>query len=359
MSFVAGIDVHSKTCSFCIQKQSSDEVVAAGEFETSRQAIAAFAYQYELPAGTRVGLETGTTSVFVARELTRVGLAPIIIDAREVRAKARRTRQKNDARDAFEICDGVRRDIYVRTVSVPDADTQRLRELLALRMHFVRVRSREVHTLKSGLRKRGLGRLAVRLRNEKAFTTLAQMPQIDSDLRLQIEAHRRMFVASDQEVNAIDKRLDELCEQFATTLGCVTSVPGVGKIVGLTCLAYYDNPHRFSCSKHAASYAGLVPTTYHSADRERFGHITKEGPKPLRSMLVEAAQHARRRDHPLHEQYIRLALRKGHNIAIVATAHRLARICWALLRDQKMFDARRYAGPIQGHGCTRTQRVPA
>ncbi|MBN1961432.1 MAG: IS110 family transposase [Deltaproteobacteria bacterium] len=134
--------------------------------------------------------------------------------------------------------------------------------------------------------------------------------------------------------------LENYRKKFAEQIECLKTVPGVGPLVSLTCLAYYNNPTRFKNAKHAASYAGLVPTTYHSAERERFGHITKEGPRPLRTMLVEAAQHSRRKNHPLHKQYIRLAMRKGHNIAIVAMAHRLARICWALLRDQKPFDAR-------------------
>lgn len=340
MTFIAGIDVHSKSCSFCIQKPNSEKVIASGEFETSSEAIRDFVRKNKLLPGTRVGLETGTTTIFVVRELAKAGLVPVVIDAREVRRKARRTRQKDDARDAFEICDGLRRDIYVSKVVMPEGDIQRIRDLLTLRTHFVRLRSAEVLSLKSALRKQGFGRLNVRLRNEKAFETLAKIPELNSELRDRIQAHQRMFVAANNEVILLDKQLRELSQNFAEQIECLKTVPGVGALVSLTCLAYYNNPSRFKNAKHAASYAGLVPTTYHSAERERFGHITKEGPRPLRTMLVEAAQHARRKTHPLHKQYIRLAIRKGHNIAIVAMAHRLARICWALLRDQKPFDAR-------------------
>jgi len=57
-----------------------------------------------LPAGTPVALESGTVAFFVARQLTALGLAPLVVDAHEVRLKARRPTQKSDRRDAFELC---------------------------------------------------------------------------------------------------------------------------------------------------------------------------------------------------------------------------------------------------------------
>jgi transposase len=51
-----------------------------------------------LPAGTPVALETGTVAFFVARELTALGCAPLVVDAREVRRKAQRTRVSGGAR---------------------------------------------------------------------------------------------------------------------------------------------------------------------------------------------------------------------------------------------------------------------
>ncbi|MBN1961433.1 MAG: transposase [Deltaproteobacteria bacterium] len=200
----------SKCCTFCIQKHNSEKVIASGEFETSGEAIKAFARKHKLSAGTRVGLETGTTTIFVARELAKAGLVPVVIDAREVRRKARRMRQKDDARDAFEICDGLRRDVYVSTVIMPEGDIQRIRDLLTLRSHFVRLRSAEVLSLKSALRKQGFGRLTIKLRNEKAFETLSKIPELSSELRDRIQSHQRMFIAANNEVVLLDKQLREL-----------------------------------------------------------------------------------------------------------------------------------------------------
>jgi transposase len=48
---------------------------------------------------------------------------------------------------------------------------------------------------------------------------------------------------------------------------------------------------RLAEAKHAASYAGLVPSTYHSGEREAYGRITKRWSGELRTVLCEVAHH--------------------------------------------------------------------
>ena len=111
------------------------------------------------------------------------------------------------------------------------------------------------------------------------------------------------------------------------------TVPGVGPIVALTAIAVFAEVSRFASAKHAASYAGLVPSTFQSGERDAHGHITKRGSAELRAMLCEAAHHARRPVHPLHPHFARVCARRGYKTAVVAVAHRLCRILFAMLRD--------------------------
>ncbi len=57
-------------------------------------------------------------------------------------------------------------------------------------------------------------------------------------------------------------------------------------------------------------------------------------------MLCEAALHARKKDHPLHPFFATVCAKRGHKVAMVSVAHRLARIVFAMLRDAKPFDER-------------------
>jgi len=109
----------------------------------------------------------------------------------------------------------------------------------------------------------------------------------------------------------------------------------------LTAIAVFADVTRFPSAKHAASYAGLVPSTFQSGASDRHGHITKRGSAELRAMLCEAAHQARRASHPLHPVFLKLCARRGYKMAIVAVAHRLCRVLYALLRHGTEFQPTR------------------
>jgi len=65
-------------------------------------------------------------------------------------------------------------------------------------------------------------------------------------------------------------------------------------------------------------------------------------------MLCEAAHHAHRPTHPLNPHFARVTVRRGYKTAVVAVAHRLCRILFAMLRDGSDFDPARI-GVEEGH----------
>ncbi len=137
---------------------------------------------------------------------------------------------------------------------------------------------------------------------------------------------------------------------FATPMRRLQTIPGVGSVVAATALAVFADVRRFPDVKHAASYAGLVPATYQSGDRDAHGRITKKGAPELRAMLCQAAHHASRPTHPLHPYFAALCARRGYKLAVVAVAHRLCRIMVAMLRHETEFDVTQLAvehGPFE------------
>jgi transposase len=79
---------------------------------------------------------------------------------------------------------------------------------------------------------------------------------------------------------------------------------------------------------------GLIPQEESSGPRQRFGHLTKQGNRLLRFLLVEAAQTASRFDPGLRRTYRRLAFRKGSASAKVAVARKLVIRLYIMLRDK-------------------------
>ena len=84
---------------------------------------------------------------------------------------------------------------------------------------------------------------------------------------------------------------------------------------------------RFSSPARLCSWAGLTPGERTSDAHTRRGHITKQGSRWLRWMLVEAATTAVR-DPQLGRFTAQIAQRRGAKIARVALARRLLTLCY-------------------------------
>lgn len=344
-TYYVGLDVHSRMTSFVIEG-GDGAVRARGTLETTRDGFAAWQAVHSLAAGTPVALETGTLAFFVADEVARLGLRPLVVDAHEVRLKAQRPRQKSDRRDAFEICEGLRRDSYRTIVHVPTPALRTLRQLLAQRRHFVRVQTAQVNAAKRTLRAVGHGRVARSLRTPTAWSRMLSALEAVPDVAAAVRAHAAVWTAAQAARSALEAALAAHAVPFAAPLARLQTVPGVGPLVGLTAIATFADVTRFADAKCAASYAGLVPSTHQSGAVDRHGHITKRGSAELRAMLCEAAHHAARPDHPFHRVFTALCARRGYRPAIIAVAHRLCRVLFALLRDGTTFaPARLGLGP--------------
>ena len=93
----------------------------------------------------------------------------------------------------------------------------------------------------------------------------------------------------------------------------------------------------FGTARRLASWAGICPGNHESAGKSKGGKRRK-GNVYLRRILCEVA-HAAARTHgvqfgPYKQQ---LAKRRGAGSAVVATAHKILRIVFAMLRDGKPY----------------------
>jgi transposase len=190
--------------------------------------------------------------------------------------------------------------------------------------------------------------LSRRLGTDTGWDRLLGAVAIDPSLHAFCIAHRAVWRCAQEQIATLERSLEAQQEPLRGDLDRLQTVPGVGPIVALTVLATFSDVRRFPSAKHAASYAGLVASTYDSGERIQHGRITRRGSTELRAMLCEAAHHARRPRHPLSPYFTSLCVRRGYKMAVVAVAHRLCRILYAMLRDGTTFDLSKLAVE---HGC--------
>ena len=102
---------------------------------------------------------------------------------------------------------------------------------------------------------------------------------------------------------------------------------------------------RFPDGRHFASALGLTANEHSSGPQRRLGGISKRGDIYLRQLLIHGARsvlcHAKRRREldPLREWALRTQDRRGHNVAAVALANKLARIVWAVMAHGEAYRA--------------------
>jgi transposase len=91
-----------------------------------------------------------------------------------------------------------------------------------------------------------------------------------------------------KQVLRIQQELNRQARGTAAVAQLLT-IPGVGACTAEAVAAYIDDPHRFKNAKAVGRYFGLVPSQDQSGDRNRLGHVTREGAPIVRQLLAEAA----------------------------------------------------------------------
>lgn len=318
---------------------------ATGEFVERRLSHAqkeAVAFYESLPRGALVGLEATCRARWFERLLDRCGHQLWVGDAAQIRALVVR-KQKTDTRDARHLLDLLTHEQFPR-IWVPTPAERDVRQLLLHRHKLVRWRTQVQNQLRALARSEGVQPLA-------CFWTQKGRQRLQS-LPLDRWAHRRR-----QELlhllDELDPRIEELTRQVEQEVRgrpeavALMKQAGVGPIVSLAFLLTLGPVGRFRRGKQVASYLGLIPAEYSSGDRQRLGHISKQGNQMLRWLLVQAAWVAIAHDPELNRTFKRLAVRRGRKIAAVAVARKLAvKLYWRLRQIQAARKAQ--PAPMQG-----------
>ena len=311
---------------------------AAGRVRRMRRVATARDGLVEAFAGLgplRILLESGTESEWVAQALEGAGHTVVVADPNFAPMYGELSRKvKTDQRDVTALAEANRRGWY-RPAHRGSPEQRGIRQVLRTRRHLVGMRSGTVSLLRSLLRQQGY-----RLASGSCERVPARLDRLalPDALRETVTPLRRLIDIVTTELAAVDARLAALTAADPV-VAQLQSVPGVGPVVAVTFRATLDRVERFATASQVSAALGLVPREDSSAERQHRGHITKAGPRELRSLLVQAAWVCWRSagSAMLRAWTDRVAARRGKRIAVVALARRLSRILFALWRDGTTF----------------------
>ena len=145
----------------------------------------------------------------------------------------------------------------------------------------------------------------------------------------------------DKQIEALDCQILEYYEKFDCYLH---TIPGIGIIGVATILAEIGDISRFKNSSSLIAFAGIDPTVRQSGEfNSTHNHMSKRGSPYLRHAIFLAATTCSFHNSPLNAYYKKKRDQGKHHLtATGAVARKLTTIIYAVLRDSKPYEPKKF-----------------
>jgi len=333
-----GLDVHREFAQVAVLEDG--QVRQMGRILTTPAALRAFAHT--LGPHDQVVLEATCNTCAIVRLLQEYASRVVVSNPLRTRAIAE-AKIKTDKVDA-EVLVRLLAGGWLPDVWVPDDQTQTLRQQVAHRARLVQQQTRlrnRVHALLHRNLVPGCPRSDLFGKAGRRWLTQHALPMLPLHEQATVEATLRELELVGGEVIAAERALAAAALE-RTDVRRLMTIPGIDVMVALAIVAAIGDIRRFRAPSKLVGYLGLDPRVRQSgAHAASYGPITKQGRAHARGMLVEAAWAAVKAPGPLRAFYHRIRARRGPQIAVVATARKIAVLAWHLLtRDEDYAFAR-------------------
>jgi transposase len=326
---LAAIDIH-KSVFHAAVLDPTDGTITESRFAASREALAAWADQYDGQLQA-VALEATTGWRWVARELQARGIDVLLTDPGQASAlQGNRKRPKNDRLDARWLVMLLARDMLPPAWLAPQ-EIQQLRDKTRLRKALADDHTRWAQRLHALLVHEGWPCSRGSLLTVGGRRWVAAI-RLDPGARAQVQMMLAVMTGLAEQIDLLDVELRRMAKSDER-LKALQRMFGVGPILAATILAEIGEAKRFRRARQVIRVAGLDPVVRDSADKERRGQLAKQGAPCLRWALVEAAQHACRKRSPDHELYLRARGHAGANPATLTVARKIGKRAFHILRE--------------------------
>jgi len=249
---------------------------------------------------------------------------------------------KNDYNDSEGIAEAASRP-GMRFVSAKNTEQQDIQSLHRIRSRLVQERTALINQIRGLLIEYGIT-IPQGIHNAKKL-----LPRIleDGENELTVISRRFLFDLYEQ-IAYKDKKIKEYEESLKTVFqankNCqkIAKIEGIGLITATAIIADIGDAKVFKNGRHLAAFLGLVPRQHSSGNKERILGISKRGDTYIRTLLIHGARSAmlavtNKTDRK--SLWIKsLKERRGTNIAAVALANKNARMIWALLTKDVVYE---------------------
>lgn len=327
-----GIDVHKKTYSVVARVDQS--VVKKWTTAADPMSLCTQLHKFFADGKLHSAYEAGFSGFELHRQLVAAGIDNLVVHAANVEI-AVHNRVKTDQRDAAKLSELLEAN-RLEGIRVPSREQEQSRVLSRTRAQLVEERSALKQKIWMKAHQFGLVRFdETRRMSPQVFKQLLAAASSEP-LRITLEVLYQLWQSLDQQIVRLNQALTRQA-QADKREARYRSVPGVGPLSARVLSNELGDFCEFANERALASYVGLTPSEHSSGERVRRGHITKQGNRHVRGVLIEVSWRAIRQDDALRTFFERLKPRTGAKKAIVAVARKLLTRMRAIFRTQQNY----------------------
>ena len=319
-----GLDVHKRKV-YGVIMTDQGKILKEGSFPNTKEGYLAFLHE---TGEATIALEALAFSHPPYDLLEHQGYTVKLAHPLKTRAIAE-AKIKTDKIDARILAHLLRSD-FLPTSYLPPPDIRDLRDMVRQRAYLVKLRTELKNKIHAILAKHWIQPPYKNIFTHQGTHWLHSLtiPSIQRYLLI-LENLEEQITDSSTHIAALAQGNPDA--QFLMT------IPGIGPYTALLLIAEIGDITRFRDAHKLCAYAGLVPTTRQSGNTIHQGHITKTGDKWIRWVLTQSVHIHLKYDTYLTQFYHQVAQRRGKKIAIVATASKLLRVIYWMLKNKEEF----------------------
>ena len=331
----SGIDLHSNN-SVVVVSDDADRVLVRRRLPNDAATILALlaAHRDELVG---VVVESTYNWYWLVDALQAAGYRVHLANTAAIK-RYEGSKHSGDEDDAAYLAQLLRLGILPRGYICPPA-ARAVRDLARKRMQLVRSRTAQVLSVENMLSRQtgaGMRSYAVQRLTAPAVEAFGFQPDVGRAMCANVAVIKTL----NREIDKLEQRLHQ-CVRLRPEFHLLTSVPGIGQTLATLIMLEVGTIERFAAVGNFASYARCVDSARISNGKKKGQGNVKNGNAYLAWAFVEAANFARRYCAEARRFYERKKARTNGVVATKALAHKLARACYHMLKEQKPFDVKR------------------
>jgi transposase len=330
---MAGIDLHSNNLFCGIVDQDGQRVFEKKlpcDLPAMLKALKPFKKQLE-----KIAVESTYNWYWLVDGLQDAGY-PVVLANPAARQQYDGLKHGDDQSDAFFLAEMSRLKI-LPTGYICERQWRAVRDLLRRRMGLVHKRTSLILSLKS-LHARVTGR-------DLSTGAIKALDPAEAEKLFQHPADRLITRLDAQLIEQLSRSIEEIERTILAEVKrmpnyqVLQTIPGVGRILGLTITLETAEIQRFASAGDYASYGRCVDSRRLSNGKKKGENNGKCGNKYLAWAFVEAANFAQRHDALCRKFYDRKKAQVNGTLATKALACKLAKAAWHMMSRNTEYDA--------------------